>query len=174
MVKMVKITEKGFTLLEALIAVAIMAIVVGAIAMATTTILLNHGQAAEQNAVLPQVQNAGHWISRDVQTARNVTATAPNGFPLSLRVPIDTNQNNDYSVNYTFNGTRLKRKVYDSSQTLVSETLIADYIDTGNTTFNTLNATLKLYQLTVRAVKDKGGVTRIYEVSQRIATGSGG
>ena len=171
---MVKMTEKGFTLLEAVIGIGIMALVVGAIAITTTTLLLNHGQAAEQNAVLPQVQSAGHWISRDVQTARNITAGDPNGFPLSFRVPIDTDENNDYSVNYTFNGTRLKREVYDSSETLVSETLIADYIDSDNTTFNTLNATLKLYQLTVRAVKDKGGVTRIYEVSQRIATGSGG
>ena len=169
---MVKMTEKGFTLLEAVIGIGIMALIVVAIATATTTLLLNHGQAAEQNTVLPQVQNAGHWITRDVQTARNITATDPNGFPLSLRVPIDMDENNDYSVNYTFNGTRLKRKVYDSSETLLSETLIADYIDSGNTTFNTLNATLNLYQLTVRAVKDKGGLTRIYEISQRIGSGS--
>jgi len=172
MIKMVKMTEKGFTLLEAVIGIGIMALVVGAIATATTTLLLNHGQAAEQNTVLPQVQNAGHWISRDVQTARNITAGDPNGFPLSLSVPIDMDENNDYSVNYTFTGTRLKRKVYDSSQTLVSETLIADHIDTDNTTFNTLNATLNLYQLTVRAVKDKGGLTRIYEISQRVGSGA--
>lgn len=164
-------TEKGFTLLEAVIGVGIMALIVVAIAAATTTLMLNHGRAAEQNTVLPQVQSAGHWITRDVQTARNVTATGPNGFPLSFRVPIDTDENNDHSVNYTFSGTKLKRTVYDSSQTLLLETLIADYIDSDNTTFNTLNATQKLYQLTVRAVKDKGGVTRIYEASQRIRTG---
>ncbi|GAH20246.1 unnamed protein product, partial [marine sediment metagenome] len=50
--------EKGFTLLEVLIGVAIMAIVVGAVAMTTTTLLLNEGQAAGQNTALPQVQNA--------------------------------------------------------------------------------------------------------------------
>ena len=167
-------SEKGFTLLEAIIGVGIMALIVVAMAATIMTLLKNHGLAAEQNAVLPQVQNAGHWITRDVQTARNVTVSDPNGFPLSFRVPIDTDENNDHSINYTFNGTRLKRKVYDSSQTLLLETFIADYIDSDNTTFSTLNATLHLYQLTVRAVKDKGGVTRIYEMSQRITTGSGG
>ena len=166
--------EKGFTLLEAVIGIAIMAIVVGAITITTTTLLKNYGQAAEQNTVLPQVQNAGHWISRDVQTARNITASDPTGFPLSLRIPIDMDENNDNSVNYTFEGTKLKRKVYDSSETLVSETLIADHIDTDNTTFNTLNATINLYQLTVRAVKDNGSATRIYEISQRVGKGSQG
>ena len=168
MIKMGKMTEKGFTLLEAVIAVAIMAIVVGAMATTTTTILLNHGRAAEQNTILPQVQNAGHWITHDVQTARNITAGDPNGFPLSLSIPIDTDENNDYSIIYSFNGTKLKRKLYDSTPALISETFIADYIDSDNTTFNTLNATAGLHQLTVRAVKDKSGVARIYQVSQRI------
>ena len=163
--------EKGFTLLEVVVGVAIMALVVGAIATTTTTILMNYGQVAEQNAVLPQVQNAGYWISRDVQVASSITAGDPNGFPLFLGIPVDTDENNNYGIEYLFDGNRLKRKVYDSSPTLVSETLVADYIDTDNTTFSTVDATAGHHKLTVTAAKGGTGVTRSYEISQRLSLG---
>ncbi len=164
--------EKGFTLLEALIGVAIMAIVVVAVAMTITTLLLNEGQAAGQNTALPQVQNAGYWISRDVQMARNVTPSAPNGFPLSLDIPRDDNPDNDYTIDYLFDGGKLKRQVYDSLGTLISETFIAEYIDTSNTTFSALDADAGLYKLTVRASRDETGATRSYEISQRLSSSS--
>ena len=164
--------EKGFTLLEVLIGVAIMAIVVVAVAMTTTTLLLNEGQAAGQNTALPQVQNAGYWISRDVQMARNVTPSAPNGFPLSLDIPVDADENNDYTIDYLFDGDKLKRQVYDSLGTLTSETFIAEYIDTSNTTFSALDADAGLWKLTVRASRDETGATRSYEISQRLSPSS--
>ena len=164
--------EKGFTVLEVLIGVAIMAIVVVAVAMTTTTLLLNEGQAAGQNTALPQVQNAGYWISRDVQMARNVTPSAPNGFPLSLDIPVDTDENNDYTIDYLFDDDKLKRQVYDSLGTLTSETFIAEYIDTSNTTFSALDADAGLYKLTVRASRDETGATRSYEISQRLSPSS--
>jgi len=166
--KLVKHGEKGFTLLEAVVGVGIMALVVVAIATTTTTLLLNHGQAAEQSVALPQVQSAGFWISRDVQMSRNVTAPDPNGFPLSLLIPVDADENNDYSIDYVFEGSKLKRQVYDSSEHLTTETLIADYIDTDNTIFSTVNATIDLYKLTVTASRNGDGVTRIYEINQRL------
>jgi len=156
-------------MIEVLVVIAIMAVIIGPLARATTTLLKNSEQAIEQNAVLPQVQNAGFWISRDVQMARNVTASDPSGFPLSLDIPVDTDANNDYRIDYFFDGNKLKRQVYDSLQTLVSETLIADYIDTDNTTFSTLDPDAGLYKLTVRASRDGTGVTRSYEVEQRLS-----
>ncbi len=166
---MVKQREKGFTLLEVVVGVAIMALVVGAIAMTTTTLLLNYDQAAEQNVVLPQVQNAGYWISRDVYATINITAGDPNGFPLTLQIPVDNDENNDYSVVYLFDGNKLKRQLYDSSENLTSETLIADYIDIANTTFSTVNATAGHYKLTVTATRDGAGVTMSYEIGQRLS-----
>ena len=166
---MVKQREKGFTLLEVVIGVTIMALVVGAIATTTWTILMNFGQAAEQNAVLPQVQNAGYWISRDVQMANGITPSGPNGFPLSLDIPVDTDEDNDYVIEYLFEeGNDLIRD--DNSPPIgSSKTLIAVDIDTDNTIFSTVNATAGHYRLTVTAAKDGAGVTGSYEIKQRIS-----
>ncbi len=160
--------QKGFTLLEIVVGSAIMAVVVGAIATTLTILFLNYGQAAGQNSALPNVQNAGFWITRDVQMSRNVTATGPNGFPLSLKLPVDTDENNDNSANYVFEDNRLKRQLYDASDTLISETLIAAYLDTDNCAFTTVNATLNYHRLTVTATREGETVTRTYDIGQRL------
>jgi len=160
--------EKGFTMIELLIGVAIMSVIAVPLMMATTTLLTNPQRTTDQNVVLHEVRNAGHWISRDVQMARSVNATDTDRFPLTLSIPVDTNEDNDYSIDYLFDGSKLKREVYDSLETLISETLIADYIDTDNTTFSDLGSSL--YKLTVRAARGETAVTRSYEVSSRVSS----
>lgn len=157
--------QKGFTLLELVVAAGILAVIAGAIMMTTVT-LLRQSDQDEAHVALQQVQNAGYWISRDVQMARNVTAPGPHGFPITISVPVDDNEANDYSIQYLFTGNKLQRHLYDSSGNLTAETFIADYIDTGNTAF--VSANVSLYRLTIRAVKDERAVTMNYEVSQRL------
>ncbi len=161
--------EKGFTLLELVVGVAIMGIIVVPLAMLTMTLLTNPERSNDNNIVLQQVRNAGTWISRDVQMSRSVNATDPNGFPLTIQIPLD--ENNNYSIEYLLDGSKLKRLVYDSSENLTSETFIANYIASDNTTFSTLDVDTGLYKLTVRAVKDRVGVTRSYQISQRLVSG---
>ena len=161
--------EKGFSLLEVLIGLAIVAIIVVPITMTTTMIVRSSRQAAAQNAVLPQVQNAGYWISRDVQIASGIDLGDPNGngFPLSLDIPTDDNPAHDYGIEYSFEGNKLMRRVYDSSETV---TFIADWIDIDNTVFSLVDdATPGHYRLTVRAAKGEAVVTRSYEIKQRIS-----
>ncbi|MBA7690470.1 hypothetical protein ES703_98998 [subsurface metagenome] len=158
--------EKGFTVIELLIGVAIMGVIAVPLMMATTTLLTNPQRSTDQNAVLHEVRNAGYWISRDVQMARVVTLDAPNRF-LQLSIPVDGNEDNDYSAIYLFDGNKLKRQVYDSLGALISETLIAGYIDTDNTIFSDLGS--GSYKLTVRAAKGDAGVTRSYEINQRVS-----
>ncbi len=162
--------EKGFTLLEVVVGVAIMAVIAMPLAMLTMTLLTNPERSNDNNIVLQQVQNAGTWISRDVQMSRSVNATDPNGFPLTLQIPVDSDENNDYSIEYLLDGSKLKRQVYDSSENLTSETFIADYITSDNTTFATVNATAGLHKLTIRATKDKASATGGYEINQRLSS----
>lgn len=162
-------TERGFTLIETIIAVAIVGIMVPVMAMTTTTLLTHPKQATDHNTVLQQVQNTGYWVSHDVLMAKNVTFDDPSGFPLTIDIPVDTDQNNDYSVDYLFDGNKLKRSVYDSSHTLISETLIAEYIEVADTIFTTLDP--NIYKLTVKASKGDVVVERSYTVSQRLSSG---
>ena len=160
-------SEKGFTMIEAIVSLAIIGIIMPAMAMTTITLLTHPQKANDHNIVLQQVQNVGYWISRDVQTAKNVTLTEPGGFPLTLDIPVDTDENNNYTIDYIFNDGKLKRQVYDSSHTLTAETLIAEYIDDPNTTFSSIPDT-NSYELTVKASKGEFIAEKTYQVSQRL------
>jgi len=82
---------------------------------------------------------------------------------------MDNHPDNDYTIDYLFDGDKLKRQVNGSSP---SETFIAEYIDTSKTTFSALDADAGLYKLTVRASRDETGATRSYEISQRLSPSS--
>lgn len=161
--------QEGFTLIELVLAIAIAGAIVVVVGMTITTLILNSQQPSRQYTLLPQVQNAGYWISRDVQMSRNVTAPGLSGFPLSISIPVDDDENNDYDIKYVFSGnTTLIRQVRDSSGNLTSETLIARYVDRDITTFGSDNTGANLYKLTVRAVIGEEAVTASYEVRQRL------
>ncbi len=164
-----KRSEKGFTLIEVIVSMAIIGIIMPMMAMSVLTLLTNHQQANDHNIVLHQVQNVGYWISLDVQMANNIILTEPDGFPLTLNVPVDTDENNDLSVDYLFDGNKLKRKVYDSLHTLIAETLIAEYIDAQSTTFSIVE--FNIYNLAVKASKGETVSERSYKISQRPGSG---
>ena len=155
--------ERGFTLIEVIISVAIMATIMGAITMTTIPLLTNPQRSSNYNIALQQVQNVGYWISRDVQMAKTVTPDVSGGFPLTLVIPVDTNPGNDQSVSYSFDGNNLERQVNGSA-----ETLIAQYIDVAATTFSMVDA--NTYKLTVKASIGEAVVERSYEVTQRLVS----
>ena len=160
-----KRSENGYTLVELIVTLAIIGIIMAAMAMTVTALLTHPKRATDHNIILCEVQNAGYWITHDVQMAENVTFDGPSGFPLTLDIPVDTDENNDLSVDFSFDGNKLKRQVYDSLDTLVSETMIANYINAPDTTFGTLGS--NTYKLIIKASKGEALVERSYEVTQR-------
>jgi len=157
--------EEGFTAIELVIALAITGIVIVVMTMTIAIILNNYQRSTYHNIVLDQVQNAGFWISHDVGMAKNVSFDDPSGFPLTLVIPIDTDEVNDLSVVYSIDSDKLKRQVYNSSQTLIAETFVAEYI-VEDTTFSTPGS--NIYNLTVKGSKGEVVVERCYKVSQRL------
>lgn len=163
---MIRRTEKGFTLIETIIALAVISVIIVAMTMTITTLVTNSQGTTERSIVLRQVQNAGYSISHDVQMAENITPDGTGGFPLTLDIPVDTDQNNDYIVDYLFDGNKLKRQVYDSSYTLIKEAVVAEHIDVDETTFTALGS--NTYELTVRASTGEAVAERSYQVKQRL------
>ena len=165
---MIRRREKGFTLIEVIVGLAIMSVIIVAMSMTITTIVTNSQGTTERSVVLRQVQNAGYSISRDVQMADDVTLDGTNGFPLILDIPVDTNENNNYSVNYLLDGDQIIRQVYDSSDTLIRERAVAEYIDVGETTFTALS--FNAYELTVKACNGEAVAKRSYQIKQRLGS----
>jgi prepilin-type N-terminal cleavage/methylation domain-containing protein len=64
--------QKGFTLIELIIAVAISGLIIGSIAMAITQIFIGHAQSSGEMTALLQVQNVGYWINRDGPMAEKI------------------------------------------------------------------------------------------------------
>lgn len=161
--------QRGFTLIEMLVVLAITGAVVVPISMTITTLFLNSQQPSTLETLLHQVQNAGYQMPRDIQMSINVTLSGPNGFPITINIPVDQDTNNDYHVIYLLDDDKLKRRQFDSSGNPTAETIIAQYVDTGNTTFESFESPLEgLYKLTIRVSLDEEVVTASYEARRRL------
>jgi prepilin-type N-terminal cleavage/methylation domain-containing protein len=128
-VTMLKVTEKGFTLIEMLIAIAIGAAIMSVMVAAVIVIMRTTSQNDEWNVNLRQVQNAGHWISGDALMAQQVKTNTPGVF-LEL---IWNDWNNDNDVQYFFNGDTLMRTLNGGAPILIAQNIVTDPAHTNCT-----------------------------------------
>ena len=136
---LIKRDQKGLTLIELLVAVAITALIMGGLTLIIFNIISNNAQNSGQMTVLRQVQNSGHWISRDTLMAQEVTVTPGTGFPLTLTwIDEFTDIDNPpvvHQVKYYYDSVekKLTREYYeyyqDEPPVLVATTFIAEYLD---------------------------------------------
>lgn len=89
----------GITLVELLVASAISVVIAGALGTAFYQFFIVTNEGSEIVSALHQVQNAGHWLARDGQTACSAAA----GSDLTLSVP------NSATVTYTLSDNELMR-----------------------------------------------------------------
>jgi len=160
--------EKGFTLVELLIVIAITGLIAGGL---TTTIMqvlsMSHDTANHMTAVR-QVQQAGFWVSPDVQMAQNVTTSESPGFSFNLTWT-DYGTGYLHLVIYTLEDMPsgefkiLRRKHYIGTD-LDSTNIVAEYIDPTGTSCNYTDPVLTF---TVTATLGGQSETKVYEVKRR-------
>jgi prepilin-type N-terminal cleavage/methylation domain-containing protein len=80
-----KKSEKGFSLLELLVALGLTALITTAVTMAISQTFTGSTRSANHMATVRQVQEAGYWVSYYASSAQNMTVTGDSGFPLILR-----------------------------------------------------------------------------------------
>ena len=167
--KKLKKGEKGFTLIELLIVIAITGLVAGAITMTVFQVFNMNTRTTNRMTAVRQVQQAGFWVSPDVQMAQSVNTTESSGFPLTLTW-IEWGTNNTHTVTYNLTDMsgglkKLQREHYINSDPAPdSPYIVAEYIDPTGTSFVPAG---NAYIFTVIATVGGESETREYEVQPR-------
>jgi prepilin-type N-terminal cleavage/methylation domain-containing protein len=161
--------QKGFTLIELLVVVAITGLITWGITMTIFQVFNTNTRNSSHMIAIRQVQNAGSWVSPDVQMAQSVNATGGQGFPLTLTW-IEWETGDSHAVNYTLEDNTLQRS-YSVNGGDPTVTTVAEYIDPDpdQTSCYPLGVLPPGAVLTFTVTATVGGEseTRVYEVKPR-------
>jgi prepilin-type N-terminal cleavage/methylation domain-containing protein len=113
--------ERGFTLVELLIAVAITGFLITALGLVVRQIFIVPERGNDQITALHAVQNAAHWVGLDGQMAKS----ASGGSNLVLTLPDDS------SINYTLSGGELHRVSAGNDRIIAGSISRADFTVNG-------------------------------------------
>lgn len=128
-------SEKGYTLIELVVAVAIIVLISGAASVTIFQVLKGTETNNSHMNATRQVQNAGYWISRDAGMAQSIDTenlTSPAFLVLNWTQWDDDNEKIYHTASYSFEGLddgigKLKR-THSSSAGANEQTLIATHI----------------------------------------------
>ena len=139
--------QQGFTLIEIIVAVAISGLIGLGATVATLQTLDQSTRNNYYNTATRQVQNAIHWLGRDVQMAQTIDGTT--GFPITEDITLGWAEwdHTSHQVVYSVAGDRLMRS-HSVDGGAPSEMMVAQYINvTGENT--TLEVGLNSENITV-------------------------
>jgi prepilin-type N-terminal cleavage/methylation domain-containing protein len=167
-------TQRGFTLIELIIAVAIAGLITAGITAAIMQILTINTRSSNHMIAVRQVQQAGKEVSKDTLQAQSVNATGTHGFPLILTWDEwGTNQTNTVVYNLTDMPGGLKQltrtHTFNSTDQQTALPIVAEYIDPDQTTCSPLGVLPSGGVLTfsVTATVGTQSETRVYEIEPR-------
>lgn len=125
--RLVTRSQRGFTLVEFLVAVAITSTIGSAVTTGIRQVFTNHARSTAHMAAIADVENAIQWLNRDVQQAQVLDLGEIGGLPLNLTW-VDwggvVNQ-----VTYTLEGSELKRAY--STGGAPSTIVVARHVDSN-------------------------------------------
>lgn len=170
-VRLIHNNQKGFTMIEVVLAIALTGIITGGITMSIFQVFTGNARTSNHMTAVRQVQNAGYWISHDAQMAQSVEPADPDpdGFPLVLTWTEWDGTVNE--VTYTLVGDELQRS-HSIDGGAPNQAIVAEYVDSDPTKTNCdWDADKHKLKLTVTATLGTGSQeaseTRVYEITPR-------
>ncbi len=120
--------QKGFTLIEILVAMAITGFIGVGLTMAASQVMSVNALSVNHVIVVKQVENAAYWINRDARMAQIIQPNGVSGFPLNLSwVEWD---NTTHQVAYVISNGELQRSS-SINGTQPIQIAVAQYIDSN-------------------------------------------
>src|SRR3972149_1181968 len=99
--------QKGFTLLELLIALALTGLITTGITMIISQTFTGSARSSNHMVAVREVQEAGYWVSYYAYAAQDLTITGESGFPLILQwVNFDPSEKHKIEFNLDSSGLR--------------------------------------------------------------------
>ena len=120
-------SQRGFTLLEIVIALAIVGGLASGVVMTITQVFTTNIRDSLRMTAVQNAQSALYWLSRDAQMAQTVETGGTCGFPLQLEW-VEWETNDTYVVYYALVNEELQRGVsINGGET--TERTVATHID---------------------------------------------
>jgi prepilin-type N-terminal cleavage/methylation domain-containing protein len=144
----VNASNRGFTLVEILIAVAIMGILATILSMAITQIVMVNASSNNHMKAITQVENALHYINRDVQEAQTIN---PINYDLVSGNKLTINwtdwNDNTAEVEYWITNGNLNKKqtmTPNSGSPTITQSVVASYITAARCDWDSTSKTFTL------------------------------
>ena len=159
--------QKGFTVIEMIVSLAITGIIGLGITTFAIQTMTESNRSNNRTQAIMQVENAGFWLSRDVQMSQNITLGSEAGFPLQLAWK--DIEENKYEVTFSINEGQIKRsKVKNDGQP--SQIVIAESINSAPA-LTSCNYTDGLLTFNVTATVGSVNTSRTFEIKKRTDAG---
>jgi prepilin-type N-terminal cleavage/methylation domain-containing protein len=171
-VRLLHKNQKGFTLIEVLITVMILA-GIGVVTTAAIGQLVQSNRTSNHMVAVRQVQQAAYWVNRDVVQAQDISVPDVNGgFPFTLNW-IDWGSGEAHEVVYNLTdcsgGLCLSRNATAGANS--TTTIVGQYIYDGTApprpTECSWNATERVLTLNITAKVGLQAESRTYEIKAR-------
>ena len=156
--------QNGYGLIEMVIGLALTGILATGITTFTVQTITESTRSNNHMQAMMQLENAGFWISRDVQMSGNITLGPDAGFPLQLtREDADLNE---YQVTFTLAENRIQRSQIKNGGA-PTQTLIAENINPAPSLTNiSYSGDLLLFNVT--STFGNKDTSRSYQIKKRL------
>jgi len=168
--------ERGFTIVELAMMIAVVAVIAAAASMSIFQVLEGTKRSSDQMTAMRQVQNAGYWISLDAQMAQAVAIGDDPGTPDEEEFVTfkwtDWESGDVHTIIYIFedmaDGLKKFRRnhlTHDAEGTEIGNktTFVAENVDSAS-----FSEQVSTWKLTIQTRSGAETETREYEVNLRV------